>query len=281
MIYDLNMQINRRSFLGGAAALAAAPRGASGFAQDSPIKLGVATYSLRKFSREKAIAMIKELNVEYVDIKEMHLPYKDSPEQLAADRKEFDAAGLKVVSGGNNDMKSDKEPDLRKFFDYAKAAGLPMLVIAPSRTNMGMIEKLVKEYDIKVAIHNHGPEDAKYYPTPQSALEVIKGMDPRVGLCIDIGHTSRTGKDIVESVAEAGPRLLEVHMKDLTDPRGKDSQVAVGDGVLPIPALFRQLRKMNYKGVCSLEYEVHADDPLMGMAKSFSYMRGVIAGMTA
>jgi sugar phosphate isomerase/epimerase len=146
---------------------------------------------------------------------------------------------------------------------------------------MPKIEKLVKEFNIKVAIHNHGPEDAKFYPTPQSALEVIKGMDPRVGLCVDIGHTARTGKDIVESCAEAGPRLFEVHMKDLTDTKEKASQVAVGDGVLPIPALFRQLRKMNYQGVCSLEYEIHENEPMMGMAKSFSYMRGVLAGMGA
>lgn len=274
------MQIHRRGFLASSAALAALPR-ITPAAQSAPIKLGVATYSLRKFPRDKAIAMVKELGVEYVDIKEMHLPYKDSPEQLAADRKEFDDAGLKVIGGGNNDMKSDDEAALRKFFDYAKAAGLPMLIIAPSRTNMPKIEKLVKEYNIKVAIHNHGPEDAKFYPTPRFALDVIKGMDPRVGVCIDIGHTARTGMDIIEAVTEAGPRLLEVHMKDLKDTKDKASQVAVGDGVLPIPALFRQLRKMNYQGVCSLEYEVHPDDPMLGMAKSFSYMRGVIAGMSA
>ena len=108
---------------------------------------------------------------------------------------------------------------------------------------------------------------------------MIKGMDPRVGLCIDIGHTVRAGKDVVESIIEAGPRLHELHMKDLTDFTNKDSQVPVGDGKMPIPAIFKQLTKMKYTGVCSLEYEVEADNPMPGMQKSFSYMRGVIAGM--
>jgi sugar phosphate isomerase/epimerase len=99
-----------------------------------------------------------------------------------------------------------------------------------------------------------------------------------MGLCLDIGHTSRTGEDIVEAIASAGPRLFEIHMKDLRDARARDSQVPVGDGVLPIPAIFRQLKKQGYQGVCSLEYEIDADDPLPGMQKSFSYMRGVLAG---
>ena len=262
------------------AALAAVPGTASAAPakRDSPIRLSVATYSFRNFDRATCIANIKALNVDYCDIKEKHLPYKDSPEQLAAGRKEFDAAGIKVVGGGNIDMKSDDVAELRKMFDYARACGFPMMIMAPTQSNMGKIEKLCQEYKIKAAIHNHGPED-KFFPTPQSALKVIKNMDPLVGLCIDIGHTSRTGVDIVESIAEAGPRVHEMHMKDLKNPMDKDSQVAVGDGVLPIPAIFRQLIKMNYSGVCSLEYEINANDPMPGMQKSFAYMRGVAAGL--
>ncbi len=277
------MSIDRRGFLLGAAGAAAAVQNVFAAKALPPndtanLKLSVATYSFRKFPREVAIQNIKALNVKYCDIKEFHLPYKDSPEQLKAGRKEFDDAGITVVGGGNITMNSEEEPKLRAMFDYAKACGFPMMIIAPTRTNMGTIEKLVKEYNIKVAIHNHGPED-KIYPSPQSALEVIKGMDPRVGLCIDIGHTVRAGKDVVESIAEAGPRVLELHMKDLTDFTSRDSQVPVGDGKMPIAAIFKQLQKINYKGVCSLEYEVDADNPMPGMQKSFSYMRGVIAGL--
>ncbi len=279
----VGMPIDRRGFLLSAASAAAATQ--SSFAatmlpakDTANIKLSVATYSFRKLSREAAIQNIKNLNVKYCDIKEFHLPYKDSKEQLQMGRKMFDDAGLTVVGGGNITMNSEEEPKLRAMFDYAKACSFPMMIIAPTRTNMGTIEKLVKEYNIKVAIHNHGPED-KIYPSPQSVLEVIKGMDPRVGLCIDIGHTVRAGKDVVESIAEAGPRVHELHMKDLTDFTDKNSQVPVGDGKMPIAAIFRQLQKINYKGVCSLEYEIDADNPMPGMQKSFAYMRGVVAGI--
>ena len=279
----MNLSLHRRQFLttGLAAAAATQLRGQTAHApQKGSVRLGVATYSFRKFPRDQTIAMIKKIGAEYVDIKEFHLPYKDSPEQLAAGRKEFDDAGLQVIGGGNISLQKNDDADLRKYFDYAKACGFPMMVIAPTHETLPKIEKLVKEYNIKVAIHNHGPED-KHFPTPQSVLEAVKGMDPRVGLCCDLGHTARTGKDVVKSLAEAGPRLLEVHIKDLANFQSRDSQVIVGRGIMPIPAIFRQLNKMKYSGVVSLEYEIDADDPLPGMLQSFAYMRGVIAGMTA
>jgi len=245
----------------------------------------VATYSFREFQRDLCIKYVKQLNVEYVDIKEFHLPQTDPPAALAAGRKAFDKAGLKVVGGGNVSLAEPDEGGLRPHFEYAKAAGFPMMICAPRHENLAIIEKLAKQYNIRIAIHNHGPED-KNFPTPQSVLEAVKGMDSRMGLCMDIGHTARTGKDLVESIVEAGPRLFEIHMKDLKDPKGpRDqpafSQVPVGDGALPIAAIFRQLKKQGYQGVCSLEYEIDADDPMPGMQKSFSYMRGVLAGLRA
>ena len=253
----------------GAAALAAAP------ADD--VKLGVATYSFREFQRDLCIKNVRKLGIQYVDVKEFHLSQSDSPTQLAAGRAQFDKAGLKVIGGGNISLQEPDEAGLRRHFEYAKACGFPMMICAPRHENLPIIEKLAKEFDVRIAIHNHGPED-KNFPTPSSVLSAVKNMDPRMGLCLDIGHTSRTGEDIVEAIASAGPRLFEIHMKDLRDARVKESQVPVGDGVLPIPAIFRQLKKQGYQGVCSLEYEIDADDPMPGMQKSFSYMRGVLAG---
>ena len=137
-----------------------------------------------------------------------------------------------------------------------------------------------KEFNIKIAVHNHGPED-KNFPTPQSVLKIVKNMDPRCGLCIDVGHTARTGVDVVESIAEAGPRLLDMHIKDLADPMVRESQVAVGDGKLPIGRIFLQLVRMKYDGCVNLEYEIHDTDPMPGMTKSFAYMRGVLTGIKA
>lgn len=240
--------------------------------------LGVASYSLREFSRAEAIAMIKALRASAVSVKSFHLPYEDAPDELAAGGRAFEEAGLTIVSGGNNTISEDTDDHVRMFFDYARAAGIPMLVIAPTPENMPRIERFVKEYDIRVAIHNHGPED-QHFPAPADALKVIKDMDPRVGLCVDVGHTARTGVDVVAAIAEAGDRLLDMHMKDLRDLSDEGSQCIVGEGAMPVAGIFRQLAAMNYQGCVNLEYEIDPDDPLPGMQRSFAYMRGVLAGL--
>jgi sugar phosphate isomerase/epimerase len=221
--------------------------------------------------------MIKELNVRYASVKEYHLPYNDTPEQLARGRKRFQDAGIEIVAGGVIYLTKDDDADIRRYFDYAKACGMPMMAIGPTAETMPRIERFVKEYNIKVAIHNHGPED-KHFPTPQSALRVVKDMDARCGICIDAGHAARAGADVVESIREAGARLFDMHIKDLRA-IDKGSGCAVGEGVLPITAMFKELKRMNYAGTVSLEYEIEEDNPFTGMKASFAYMRGVLSGL--
>ena len=281
--------VTRRRFVQTAAlssiGMGLAPRAASASrpkrpAKDVPFTLGVATFSLRNFDRTEAISMIQALHVRHISVKSFHMPYEDSPEELAAGVEAFARAGIEIVSGGNNGITKDNDDHVRMFFEYAKAVGIPLLVIAPTAKNMPRIERFVKEYDIQVAIHNHGPEDP-HFPGPRDALEVIRDMDPRVGVCIDIGHAARTGVDVVEACAEAGDRLLDVHMKDLRDVNDRASQCIVGEGVLPVADIFRQLAKMDYRGYVNLEYEIDGNDPLPGMKQSFAYMRGVLDGMAA
>lgn len=271
---------SRRTFLGASAAALTFPR--IGFTATAPegggFQLGVASYSLRKFPRAQAIEMIKQLGVKYVNIKDFHLAMNSTPDEIRAAVKEFQDAGLVILGGGNISFQKDDEADIRKNFEYAKAAGMPLIVCAPTHETLPKMEKYVKEYNIKIAVHNHGPED-KHFPTPQSVLAVVKNMDPRCGLCIDVGHTARTGVDVVESIREAGPRLLDMHVKDLKDFKSRASQVDVGDGIMPFPAIFKQLQKMNYHAGVMLEYEIHDNDPMPGMQKSFAYMRGVLAGL--
>jgi sugar phosphate isomerase/epimerase len=182
------------------------------------------------------------------------------------------------VGGGTIYLQKDDDADIQAHFDYAKACGMPLMVIGPTRATLPRIERFVKQYDIQVAIHNHGPEDEQF-PAPQDALPVIKDMDPRVGVCMDVGHTTRTGRDIVETVEECRERLLDIHIKDLADLMDKDSQVPVGRGAMPIAALFAQLEKSCYPGYVNLEYEIDPEDPLPGMLESFAFMRGVLAGL--
>lgn len=264
-------QILRTAMMGAAAACLPS------FAMEERLKLGVASYSLRKFKRSQAIEMVKACETPYINVKSVHLPYNLPPEQLAAGRREFDEAGLKVVGSGNNSLGSEKE--IADLFEYARVARFPLLVIAPKPDLLPRIEEAVKKSGIPVAIHNHGPED-KEFPAPSDALRLIKGMDPRVGLCVDVGHTTRTGKDVVQEIADAGARVLDLHIKDLKNLMDKKSQVPVGEGKMPVREIFTELLKLNFGGYINLEFEIDENDPLPGMKKSFEYMRKVAAELS-
>jgi sugar phosphate isomerase/epimerase len=247
-------------------------------AEDLGVKLGVASYSLRNFSRQQAIEMTKALGTRYINLKSVHLPYEASPAEISAARREIEAAGLQIVGGGMITFETDTDEGVRKYFDYARAAGMPLIVGTCKPGVLPRIEKFVKQYDIKLAIHNHGPGDENF-PSPYDALKAVKGMDARMGLCIDMGHTVRTGTDVVRAVADAGPRLLDMHAKDLRDLKVAESQCIVGEGKIPIAEIFRQLETMRYAGYVNLEYEIEPDNPMPGMKQSFAYMRGVLAGV--
>ncbi|HUC40463.1 MAG TPA: sugar phosphate isomerase/epimerase [Gemmatimonadales bacterium] len=256
----------------------ARPERSEGERGNDALKLGVASYSLRNFPRTKAIEMVKALGTPYINLKSVHLPYELTPDDLAAGRREIEAAGLQIVGGGTITFGKDTDDDVRRYFEYAKGAGMPVMVATADPAILPRVERFAKQYDIKVAIHNHGPED-KHFPSPYDVLKQVRTMDGRMGLCIDIGHTVRTGTDVVRAVADAGPRLLDMHAKDLRDLSAKGSQCDVGEGAIPIAAIFDQLQAIHYAGYVNLEYEIDADDPLPGMKQSFAYMRGVLAGL--
>lgn len=245
-----------------------------------PFRIGVASYSLRELPVEGVIDAMHQLQTPWLCLKSFHLPYELSPAELAAGRARYEAAGLTIVGGGNIALRQDDDDDIRKYFDYAKAAGMPVMVCSPLIAALPRIEKFVQEYDIKIAIHNHGPED-KEYPSSSDALRYLEGMDPRMGVCLDIGHAARAGADIVAEAALAGPRLFDVHLKDLKVVTERDSQCVIGEGLLPLPALLRQLQRQGYTGCANLEYEIDAAHPVPGMLRSIAYLRGTLAGLTA
>jgi len=242
------------------------------------LKLGIASYSLREFPLDKALEMAKTLRTPYINFKSVHIPYEKTPEELAAIRKQIEDEGFKIVGGGTITFDQDTDAGVEKYFAYAKAAGMPTIVCTMPVATLPRVEKFAKQYDINIAIHNHGTED-KIFPSPYDVLKYVKSMDPRMGLCIDIGHTVRTGTDPVKAVLDAGPRVHDMHAKDLADLSKRDSQVAVGEGKLPIAGIFRALQTIKYPGYVNLEYEINAKDPLPGMQISFAHMRGVLAGL--
>lgn len=243
--------------------------------RDKGLKIGVASYSVRKFPLEKAIEMTKDCGVNYITLKSNHLEFNTDKEQRQEAAKKIKDAGLVLMGGGVIYFKND-EKEIRAMFDYCKDAGMPTMVCAPAVDALPAVEKFVKEYDIKVAIHNHGPGD-KLYPSAKDAYKLIKEMDPRMGVCIDIGHSVRIGEDEEELILSVKDRLHDFHIKDVTKREKDGSTVAVGRGVINIPKVLKTLLDIKYAGHLALEYEADENDPVPGMRESFGYMRGVLA----
>ena len=245
-------------------------------ANSAPIRLGVASYTFRNFNRAQLIAFMKQLNVLALNAKDVkdHLPTDPQAEQAAL--ADYAAAGITLHAAGTISFSKDDDADMRSKFEYAKRAGINVIVAGdPTPETLPRLEKFVKQYDIRIAIHNHGPED-KLWHSPLDVLQAVQGMDPRIGCCIDVGHTARAGTDVVQAIKEVGPRLFNIHMKDLKNIQSKESQVAVGDGILPIPKIFEALIAIKYPGFVDLEYEIHPDDPMPGVITSFAYMRRIV-----
>jgi len=283
----MTSELNRRTFLrSGALAVAtcaaptlslAEPKPASG--APSPVKLGIATYTFRKFSRAQMIPWLKQLKVGSINCKDTkdHLPMDPAAEEQAL--SDYRSSGIELHAAGTIYFPKDEDEDIRSKFEYCKRAGIKVIVAGdPVPVALPRLEKFVKQYDIRLAIHNHGPED-KIFPSPLDVLKAVKDLDPRMGCCIDVGHCVRAGTDVVEAIHAVGPRLHNMHIKDLASFTDKESQVAVGQGKMPIHEIFDALVKTKYEGWVDLEYEIHEDDPMPGVSESFAYMRGVLAGM--
>ncbi|MBN2088483.1 sugar phosphate isomerase/epimerase [candidate division KSB1 bacterium] len=238
------------------------------------LNLGMASYTFRKFSMDKTVEMTKRLGLKHIAFKSMHLPLESTADEVRAVAAKVKEAGLDLYGCGVVYMKD--EASVQQAFDYAKAAGMKVIIGVPNHELLELVELKVKQFDIQVAIHNHGPGD-KLYPTPESIYEKIKKLDSRIGLCVDIGHTQRVAIDPSEAVKKYQDRLLDVHVKDVSASSPEGKTVEIGRGVIDIPKFLKTLIKLKYTGKVSLEYEKDEADPLPGAAESIGYLRGVLA----
>jgi sugar phosphate isomerase/epimerase len=237
------------------------------------LKMGIASYSLRKFSLDDALIMTQKLGVKYITLKDIHLSLKSTQEEIQTARKKIAAAGILLMGGGVIYM--ENEADVLNAFKYAKSAGMPTIVASPDPPLLDLVNKMVKENDIRVAIHNHGPSD-KRYPSPFDVMNAVQPYDPRLGLCIDVGHTVRIGVDPVDAIRKCGNRLHDFHIKDVTLAEPKGETIEVGRGVINLGAVLKALLEVKFQGHLALEYEIKPDDPLPGMIESFAYMKGIL-----
>ncbi len=236
------------------------------------LKLGLASYSFRKFDLDQTIAMTKRAALPYICLKSFHLPLDADDERIRAAAAKVRQSGLNLYACGVVTMHT--EAQVQQAFHYAKTAAMEMIVAAPSAEMLSVIDKYVQQTGIRIAIHNHGPGD-KHFPTPESAYEKIKGLDSRMGLCIDVGHTVRIGGDLLAATKQCADRLFDIHIKDVTEATPKGREIEAGRGVIDLVALLRLLREIQYAGVIAFEHESDPNDPLPGLCESVGYVRGV------
>jgi inosose dehydratase len=241
-----------------------------------PFELGIASYTFRKFPLEQAITSTARAGIKYLCMKDMHLPWNAEPEAIAKALELAKNAGVSIYGVGVVYM--PKPENVTQAFEYAKALGAKIIVCAPAVELLPLVNEHVKKYDVRVAIHNHGPKDNRY-PRPADAYEAVKRMDARMGLCIDVGHTVRIGDDLCRVTEQFADRLYDVHFKDESAATPEGRCVEAGRGVIDIPAFLRTLVKIGYAGKVSFEYEKDSDDPMAGLAESVGYVRGVLAAI--
>lgn len=238
--------------------------------------LGVASYSLRKFPVDKALEMTVRLGINKISFKDFHLKLNADKDTITKTVALCNEKGVELYSGGVIYMRS--KADVDQAFEYAKAAGMKLIIGVPNHELLDYVEEKIKGYNLPVAIHNHGPGD-KLYPSAESAYNLIKNRDKRFGLCIDIGHTKRIGRDPEQDLVDFFDRVMDIHIKDVTAATSEGGTCAIGRGVINFPSFLKTVIRKKYSGVLSLEYEADENDPLPGMAESFGYVRGILAMM--
>ena len=237
------------------------------------LALGLASYSTRKFSLDETLAMAQALNLKQIALKSMHMPLDASEGEIANITAKFDKTGVGLYGVGVVYMKTPQE--VENAFRYAKAAKAKVIIGVPNHDLLPLVEKKVKETDIKLAIHNHGPGD-EVYPTPEVVYSKIKGLDSRIGLCIDVGHVQRLGLDPVRSIKKHADRLYDIHLKDVDMSEADGKSVEFGRGVLDIPGVLKALKGINYTGVMAMEFEKDSDNVFAGLAECVGYVNGAL-----
>jgi inosose dehydratase len=236
-------------------------------------KIAIAGYTFVNFKLDPSLEMTARVDVHYLCIKDFHLPLNSSQEQIAQFHGKLKEKGITGYAVGPISMKTEAEADLA--FEYCKRVGVSLVVGIPVPELLPYIDKKVKEYNFRYAIHNHGPAD-KYFPSPEIVYKKVQNLDPRIGMCHDIGYTFRCGFNPAEETVKYASRIFDMHIKDVPRAEARGEDCEVGRGIIDFPSLIKALRNVKYNGMCSLEYEKNNTDPLPGIAESVGYLKGVI-----
>jgi inosose dehydratase len=239
--------------------------------------LGAQSYSLRNFNTQEAVRHLQGMGLHYAEFYNKHLDANASDEQIAETQKLLKDSGIKLAGHGVHGFGKDHEAN-RKLFDFAKKIGVRVITANPKPEAFDSLDKLVAEYDIRIAIHNHGP--GALFDKLEGVKKAVEGRHKNLGACVDCGHFIRSGEDPVKCVLELGDRVFGVHLKDEKEANTpKSSNVVLGKGHLDVVGMFKALRKINFPadGSLALEYEANPKDPISEMKACLDVCKEAIA----
>lgn len=248
-------------------------------------QLSVQLYTFNRFTFLEGIEKAKSLKLKYIEGFAWHriggsagdaqLNPSASTEARELAKKALRDADIRMLSYYVGDFGKD-EAEMRKFFEFAREFGIQVFVCEPKPEQLEQLVKFVREYRVRIAIHNHpkNPKDEKYTNwDPKQAMELVKRFGPRVGACVDTGHLVRSGLDPVESLKAYEDRIVSLHLKDVDKKGPEGHDVPLGTGVGDAKGQLKQLKEQKFAGIVAIEYESNMENNLEDVRKSLDFIR--------
>jgi sugar phosphate isomerase/epimerase len=245
----------------------------------APFRMGIQSYSLRAFKTEEALKKTQELGLKYWEAYPGHFAVTEDDQMIRLYKQLLKKYDVRLVTYGVVEFHNSEE-EARRIFNFARKMGIETLSAYPKPNEFSMLDNLVSEYKINIAIHNHGPGD-DLYDMISKGIKAVQGRDDRIGSCNDTGHYLRSNEDPVEAAKQFGKRTFGIHLKDVKDgANGAKDFTELGKGNLKTVELLKVLLANNYKGILSLEYEEHPENPMAQIQECLQATRAAITKAT-
>ena len=230
--------------------------------------MGLQTYTLRAFTFDETIAHLKDLGLKYAQFFSKQLPITDDKSKIETAKQKLKDAGITILSWGVQSFTKDVAKT-KASFEFAKAMGFSVYSANPSADSFESLAALTKEYGIKIAIHNHGPQD-KAYGRLEQVQKAVEKWPVEIGACVDTGHVLRTGENPIDWIKALGPRVHDVHLKDFSDAR---TEHILGKGKLDVVGVLKALKDVKFPGILAVEYELNEKNPIADVKECLAAVR--------
>ena len=244
-------------------------------AESGGLKLGMQTWTLRNLSFEQALEFCAKHKIKYLQLIPNHLNPNGTREEWQKKKDLIEKHGLVAYTFGVAGTSTNTDAN-RKLFECAKFFGMKLIVVEPNDFSiLDDLEKLAKEYDIRVVIHNHGI--TSLYGNPLVVRNLIKHRDHRIGVCMDAGWIASTRMDSAKVFKDYNGRVYDIHLKDKkveSTPKGDVARdVFLGEGDANLPGLLKTLQEEKWDGVIAIETDKDLKDPTEHTTKAVEFVR--------